>query len=585
MMWWDIPVASVMLAAAIFTLILPSFVHRLSTRASIARQKAFKAYGEEFLDAMQGLPTLKAFGQAKAYGRMLAQKARALSESTMWVLGVTILTRGITDLGMALGAALALTLGVYRVTQGDMGMAALLVVLMAGTEIFRPLRDLRTVLHQGMTGQAAAQGIRTLLDEEVCAPTGGAATLAQPDRQRGIAFEGVAFSYPGGRGAALEGLTFAVAAGERVGIVGASGAGKSSIVRLCLRVYDPQSGIVRIGNDDLRGVDPESIRREIAVVAQDTYLFYGTVEDNLRLGRPGASAQDVEAAARTANAHEFIQALPDGYRTLIGERGTRLSGGQRQRLAIARAVLRDAPILILDEALSSVDAENEAVIQEALDRLMRGRTTLILAHRLSSVISADRILVLERGRVVESGRHGELMRNHGPYRRLMGAQARYGRHPHALRRAMVAAARDDGDARCRSGHRVHRRRRSRRAGDCGGQERLFTGRARDRPSHRRAARGVAALARVLARARHGLPPPGRDAHRPVRQARGAGTGLSAGATVGRPSGALDAGHRNRRVFLRAYSRACLRRRARPGRGARGAGRDFVASCVGAAAVS
>src|SRR5688572_2966475 len=423
MMWWDVPVASVMLAAAIFTLILPSFVHRLSTRVSIARQKAFKAYGEEFLDAMQGLPTLKAFGQAKAYGRMLAQKARALSESTMWVLGVTILTRGITDLGMALGAALALTLGVYRVTQGDMGMAALLVVLMAGTEIFRPLRDLRTVLHQGMTGQSAAQGIRTLLNEEVCAPTGGAATLAQPDRQRGIAFEGVAFSYPGGRGAALEGLTFAVAAGERVGIVGASGAGKSSIVRLCLRVYDPQSGIVRIGNDDLRGVDPESIRREIAVVAQDTYLFYGTVEDNLRLGRPGASEQDVEVAARTANAHEFIQALPDGYRTLIGERGTRLSGGQRQRLAIARAVLRDAPILILDEALSSVDAENEAVIQEALDRLMRGRTTLILAHRLSSVIGADRILVLERGRVVESGRHGELMRNHGPYRRLMGAQA------------------------------------------------------------------------------------------------------------------------------------------------------------------
>jgi ATP-binding cassette subfamily C protein CydCD len=207
-----------------------------------------------------------------------------------------------------------------------------------------------------------------------------------------------------------------------VGIVGPSGAGKSSIVRLLLRAYDPQSGTVRIGDHDLRALDPDEIRRSIAVVAQDTYLFYGTIEDNIRLGRPDASVQEVEAASRAANAHAFIQALPDGYQTLIGERGMRLSGGQRQRLAIARAVLRDAPILILDEALSSVDAENEAVIQDALDRLMENRTTLILAHRLSSVIGADRILVMEGGRVIESGRHDELIRRDGPYRRLMGSQ-------------------------------------------------------------------------------------------------------------------------------------------------------------------
>ncbi|HET7158994.1 MAG TPA: ABC transporter transmembrane domain-containing protein, partial [Burkholderiales bacterium] len=178
-----------------------------------------------------------------------------------------------------------------------------------------------------------------------------------------------------------------------------------------------------IGDHDLRGLDPEQVRSQISVVAQDTYLFYGTIQDNLRLGRPDATMQEVEAAARTANAHDFIQALPEGYQTVIGERGTRLSGGQRQRLAIARAVLHDATILILDEALSSVDAENEAVIQEALDRLMQERTTLILAHRLSSVVAADRILVLERGHVVESGRHDELMRRDGPYRRLMGSQA------------------------------------------------------------------------------------------------------------------------------------------------------------------
>ena len=160
----------------------------------------------------------------------------------------------------------------------------------------------------------------------------------------------------------------------------------------------------------------------IAVVAQDTYLFHGTIEDNLRLGRPDATEADLDAAARAANAHDFIAALPDGYQTVIGERGARLSGGQRQRIAIARALLRDAPILVLDEALSSVDAENEAVIQQALDRLMAGRTTLILAHRLSSVINADRILVLEDGAVAQSGRHAELIARDGPYRRLMGPQ-------------------------------------------------------------------------------------------------------------------------------------------------------------------
>ena len=428
MLWWDVPVACVMLAAAIFTLILPAFVHSQSRLASIARQKAFKGYGEEFLDAMQGLPTLKAFGQGKSYGQMLAQKARALSDSTMWVLGLNILTRGVTDLGIALGAALALTLGAWRVTQGAMSMEALLIVLMAGTEIFRPLRDLRAVLHQGMNGQSAGEGIRALLNEAGSAPAGGATTVVPSSTAPGIAFEQVQFAYPGTRAAAIRNLSFVVAPGQRVGVVGASGAGKSSIVRLLLRSYDPQAGAVRIGEHDLRGLDPEQVRQQIAVVAQDTYLFYGTIEDNLRLGRPDATTAQVEAAARTANAHDFIQGLPEGYQTMIGERGTRLSGGQRQRLAIARALLRDAPILILDEALSSVDAENEAVIQQALDRLMRNRTTLILAHRLSSVIAADRILVLDGGTVVESGRHDELIRNDGPYRRLMGSQVAGAQH-------------------------------------------------------------------------------------------------------------------------------------------------------------
>jgi ATP-binding cassette subfamily B protein len=471
--FWDVPVATVMLAAALFTLVLPAIVHTRTAAASFVRQRAFKAFGEEFLDAVQGLPTLKAFGQSHAFGRMLAEKARALSDSTFWVLALNVLTRGFTDLGTAFGSAAALALGAWRVRHGEMSLEALLIVLMAGTEIFRPLRDLRTVLHQGLTGQAAAAGINALLDARdpgghpneaspatPCAlPAGvrpvvaGARSMTigaqavkggpapAPRDRRGaakdmdardrygagneapsIAFDGVAFAYPGGRRPVYGGLSFAIGAGERVGIVGPSGAGKSTIVRLLTRLADPQSGAVRIGSRDLRTIDPARLHDMIAVVSQDTYLFHGSIEDNLRLGHPDATGAELVAAATAANAHTFITALPEGYATVIGERGTRLSGGQRQRLAIARALLRDAPILVLDEALSSVDAENEAVIQQALDRLMQGRTTLILAHRLSSVIGADRILVLDQGTVVQSGQHRDLIAQPGPYRDLMAPQ-------------------------------------------------------------------------------------------------------------------------------------------------------------------
>ena len=421
-MWWDLPVATVMLAAALVTLIAPTVWNKVESGRNRLRQAAMKSFGSEFLDAVQGLPTLKAFGQSKSYGERLAERARQLSDTTMKVLSTSVMTRGITDAGVAVGAAAALGLGAWRVSHGEMSITALLIVLMAGTEVFRPLRDLRSVLHQGMVGQSAAAGITALLAAEpLVQPTSTAAkpaTLAPT-----IEFNQVCFAYPGGRGAAHNLLSFTVAAGEKIGIVGPSGSGKSSIARLLLRLFDPQSGSVRIAGQDLRGLDSETLRAQIAVVHQDTYLFHGTVEDNLRLGRPGATTAELETAARDANAHEFILALPQGYQTMLGERGVNLSGGQRQRLAIARALLRDAPILILDEALSSVDAENEAVIQEAIDRLSQGRTTLILAHRLSSVIGADRILVLDGGRVVEGGSHAELIRRDGPYRRLMGAQA------------------------------------------------------------------------------------------------------------------------------------------------------------------
>ena len=432
----DLPTASMLLAFALLTLVAPAAFHTFDSRNSRRRARAYADFGAEFLDSVQGLATLKAFGQSSERGRILARKAEAVFDTTMWVLATNSLARGITDTGIAVGAAATLALGAYRVVDGAMGLEALLVILMMGTEVFRPLRDLRTLLHQGMNGQSAAvqvlgilaaeprvrerAGVSPRVRERVGVSKGAALS---PE----VAFEGLSFTYPEGREPVLDGVDFKVPAGARIGVVGPSGSGKSTIVRLLLRLYDPDAGSVSIGGRDVRDLTLDDVRAQFAVVSQDTYLFHGTVEDNLRLGKPDASQEELEAAARAANAHDFVARLPEGYRTVIGERGIKLSGGQRQRIAIARALLRAAPILVLDEALSAVDAENEAVIQEALDRLMRGRTTLVFAHRLSSVIDCDRILVLDRGRLVESGSHAELMARPGVYHRLMEAQAREGR--------------------------------------------------------------------------------------------------------------------------------------------------------------
>jgi ATP-binding cassette subfamily C protein CydCD len=436
----DLPVAAVMLGFALLALFAPALWHGHDVAASRGRQEAYARFAAEFLDSIQGLATLKAFGQSKARAERLEHEARDLFRRTMWVLGTNVLARGITDSAIACGAAAALALGAWRVDAGSMSLTALLVILMLGVEIFRPMRELRSVLHQGMVGMSAAQGIYRILDEQpIVADAPGARHSSDASRAANdedarlesrapgtleptIAFEGVRFRYPGSRRVIHEALDFRVAKGERIGLVGPSGVGKSSIVRLLLRFYDPDAGTVRIGGHDLRELSFAQIRSMISVVNQDTFLFHGTIEDNIRMGRPEASQADIEAAARAANIHDFVSSLPQGYATVVGEKGIKLSGGQRQRVAIARALLRDAPILVLDEALSAVDAENEAVIQQALDTLMQGRTTLILAHRLSSVIDCDRILVLDNGRVAESGRHDELMRRGGVYARLMSEQ-------------------------------------------------------------------------------------------------------------------------------------------------------------------
>ena len=238
-----------------------------------------------------------------------------------------------------------------------------------------------------------------------------------------LSFEGVTFRYPSRPEiAVLKDLELAIEPGEVVALVGPSGAGKSTIAALICRFHDPEQGTVRIDGIDLRELQAATLRARIGVVAQEPTLFAATLRENILYGRPDASEDELREAARQANALEFIESFPEGFDTLIGERGVRLSGGQKQRVSIARALLEDPPILILDEATSALDAESEHLVREALERLQRGRTTLIIAHRLSTVQGADRVLVLERGRVVQEGRHAELAGSEGLYRRLVEHQ-------------------------------------------------------------------------------------------------------------------------------------------------------------------
>jgi len=239
-----------------------------------------------------------------------------------------------------------------------------------------------------------------------------------------IAIEDVTFRYAGQDRPLYEHLNVAIPAGQRVGLVGPSGSGKTSFVKLIQRLYDVEAGLVTIDGQDVAGATQTSLRRQVAIVPQEPLLFHRTLAENIGYGRPGATQAEIEQAARLANAHDFIAALPRGYRTLVGERGVKLSGGERQRVAIARAFLTDAPVLILDEATSSLDSESEAAIQEAMERLMVGRTAIVIAHRLSTVRSLDRILVFSGGRIVEDGPHEALLRaEDGHYRRLFERQA------------------------------------------------------------------------------------------------------------------------------------------------------------------
>jgi subfamily B ATP-binding cassette protein MsbA len=299
-------------------------------------------------------------------------------------------------------------------------LGTLTAFIYAALSAYQPLKalsNLNTALQEGL---AAAERIFALLDIE---PKIREAADAKPLEIRGgeIRLEDVGFRYSEDK-VALQGVSLVVPPGRKAALVGASGAGKSTLLNLVPRFYDVTSGRVLIDGQDVRAVTLDSLRRNIALVSQELTLFDDTVRANIAYGRPDASLADIEAAARHAAAHDFIMALPEGYDTLVGENGVKLSGGQRQRIAIARAMLRDAPILLLDEATSALDTESERLIQAALAELMQGRTTLVIAHRLSTVIDADVIFVLDQGRLVEQGSHAELLARNGAYARLYATQ-------------------------------------------------------------------------------------------------------------------------------------------------------------------
>jgi ATP-binding cassette subfamily B protein len=323
---------------------------------------------------------------------------------------------------VVVGPAIVWLAGAWLAIRGDLTIGTIVAFVAYLGRLYGPASTLAGVQVQVVSALAVFERIFEYLDMP---PEGGEKpnAIVLRDVRGEVAFEDVHFSYSPDR-VALDGVTFRVAPGEMAAFVGPSGAGKTTITQLVPRFYDPQSGVIRIDGYDVRDVTLASLREHIGIVTQETYLFHDTIASNLRYARPDATEAEVIAAARAANIHDFVASLPDGYQTIVGERGHKLSGGERQRLAIARVLLKNPCILILDEATSALDSGNEAAIQAALVPLMEGRTSLVIAHRLSTVLDADVIFVVEDGRIVEQGAHDELLARDGAYARLYWKQFR-----------------------------------------------------------------------------------------------------------------------------------------------------------------
>ncbi len=418
------PKLSALVLLAIPVIVLPLVLSgravRRRSRAAQDRLAEASAYAAEAVGAVR---TMQAFGMEK----LTASRFSSAAEEAFGAARLSTTMRAfLTGAGIFMVSASVvgvLWYGAQDVLAGAMTGGRLSQFVLYAVFAASSLGQLSEVYGELAQAAGAAERLGEILEAKpaIEAPR-NPKPLPEPSPGT-VAFQDVHFAYPTrAEQRAVHGLSFSVASGERVAIVGPSGAGKSTILQLLLRFYDPQSGTIRVDGVPVTEADPAALRARMALVPQEPTIFAASVLDNIRYGRPEAGEDEVRRAAELASADGFIQALPQGYGTLIGERGVTLSGGQRQRLAIARAILKDAPILLLDEATSALDAESERKVQEALDRLMEGRTTLVIAHRLATVRSADRILVMDKGLIVEEGTHETLLAEGGLYARLARLQ-------------------------------------------------------------------------------------------------------------------------------------------------------------------
>jgi ATP-binding cassette subfamily B protein len=422
------PRLSLFVLAAIPVIVLPLYgfgrAVRARSRAAQDTLASASAYASELLGAVR---VLQAFtNETMARRRFAAAVERAFDAALASTRARSILTA--IAIFLVFGSVVVvLWVGAQDVLAGRMTAGRLSQFVLYAVFAAAGLGQLSEVWGELSHAAGAAERLFEILRirPAIVAPP-QPVPLPQPARGE-VAFDDVRFAYPMRPSSViLDGVSLRVRRGEKVALVGPSGAGKSTIFHLILRYYDPLSGTVSFDGVPLPAADPVALRRQIALVPQDTVIFATSIGENIRFGRPDASDSEVARAAELALASEFIDRLPDGFRTEVGERGVTLSGGQRQRIAIARAILRDAPLLLLDEATSSLDAESERLVQTALERLMRDRTTLVIAHRLATVLSCDRILVMEGGRIVEEGSHGQLAGGGGLYARLAKLQLQAG---------------------------------------------------------------------------------------------------------------------------------------------------------------
>ncbi len=373
-------------------------------------------------EAMAMLRVIVTFGREDhEHKRFRDQGKTAVNERVSLTVRQTIFTLGVSTITAA-GTAVVFIFGGYHVMQGKLSGGEMVILLSYIIAIYRPLEAISSTigsLHEELVQLHSSMELLDTPPEVTEAPD----AIDIKAAKGAIAFENVSFTY-GGRESTLSGITFHAAPGQRIAVVGPTGAGKTTLMSLLIRFYDPKQGRVLIDDIDLRKLKLDSMRAQISVVLQEPLLFSGTIAENIRYGRLDASEDEVAAAAQAANAHAFISRLPQGYQTEVGERGAQLSGGERQRISVARAFLKDAPILILDEPTSSIDSRTERVILDALEELMIGRTSFVIAHRLSTISHVDKILVINEGRLVEQGTHEGLLAHDGMYRQLHEAQNR-----------------------------------------------------------------------------------------------------------------------------------------------------------------